>query len=459
MNRNILEICRNNYAHAIELDRSSVPGQENRESERRWDKYRVTFSEVINAVKNEQDAIFWAQCKSKAFDSRKPIGALGKILRCDAIRYPGRLLKFFLPNISIIYLYEKILKHSFPHFSKEIDGFSDVNVSWKETLLKVKNGRILSNVLFWHAYHILTCATYVRDREIKSVCEIGGGYGNIARLWFSNTIVDIDTYLIIDIPESLFFAEVFLRSTLKDVDVVYINSIYDINNDNNKKVVYLCPVYLHELTSNLNFDIIANSESIPEMGDDWTRFWKDWLNNQNASYFYSHNFAIHRGAHMPIKEEFISPLVPPKWEAHFVQVNHPMVMLYYRNFTIATILFKNLKVDDSGNSNTNNNIEYILELRKREIITQDIFIYYVYGLYYSQNINEILNFVNMSIRDLHFYPKELYYFINILLRAEESGEIKLENKEMLAEIARNLRLPVDGKEPLYEAVPENRTAG
>ena len=351
----------------------------------------------------------------------------------------------------MIYLYEKILKHSFPHFSEHIDGFSDVSLSWRETLLRVKNGRLLSNVLFWHAYHILTCATYVRNREIKSVCEIGGGYGNIARLWFSNTVVDIDTYLIIDIPESLFFSEVFLRSTLKDIDVVYINSIDDINKKNiNKKVVYLCPVYLHELTSSLKFDVIVNTESIPEMGDDWTRFWKDWLSKQNAAYFYSHNFAIHRCAHLPTREEFLSPLPPPKWELHFVQVNHPIVRIHYQNSTLATTLFKNMSAEPAENSN--GNIDTILELRKREIMTQDTFLYYAYSLYYSKNVNAILDFVNITIRDMHFYPKELYYFVNTLLCAEESGEIKLENKEMLAEIVRNLRLPlpIASKEPLYQ---------
>ena len=82
-------------------------------------------------------------------------------------------------------------------------------------------------------------------------------------------------------------------------------------------------------------------------------------------------------------------------------------------------------------------------------MTQDTFLYYAYGLYYSKNIDVILNFVNISIRSLHSYPKELYYFINILIRAEESGEIMLEKKETLVEIARNLRLSVAGKEPLY----------
>ncbi|MBL6935303.1 MAG: putative sugar O-methyltransferase [Alphaproteobacteria bacterium] len=305
MSGNILEICRKNYARAIELDRQSVPGQE-----KRWDKYRVTLNKVIESVKNERDAIFKAQYKT--FDSRRPIGTLSKIFRCDVIRYPGRLLKIFIPEILIIYLYERVLKHSFPHFSKKIDDFSDVSVSWKETLLRVKGGRILSNVLFWHAYHILACASYINDRKIKSVCEIGGGYGNIARLWFENTVVDIDTYLIIDIPESLFFADVFLRSTLKDVEVVYINSVDDIDKANDaKKVVYLCPIYLHELTSSLKFDVITNTESIPEMGDDWIHFWKDWLSSQNAPYFYSHNFAISKEPFMPAREEFISPLVPP----------------------------------------------------------------------------------------------------------------------------------------------------
>lgn len=127
-------------------------------------------------------------------------------------------------------------------------------------------------------------------------------------------------------------------------------------------------------------------------------------------------------------------------------------MIHYRNSTLATVLFKNLNIDDSENKGINNNIEDIFELRKGEIMTQDMFIYYVYGLYYSKNIEVILKFVNMSIRDLHFYPKELYYFINILLRAEESGERKLENKEMLAEIAENLYPPAAGKEPFYHKV-------
>jgi|TARA_B100001964_G_scaffold176963_1_gene195010 hypothetical protein len=53
---------------------------------------------------------------------------------------------------------------------------------------------------------------------------------------------------------------------------------------------------------------------------------------------------------------------------------------------------------------------------------------------------------------MHFYPKELYYFVNTLLRAEESGEIELENKEMLAKIVKNLHLslPEGSKEPLYK---------
>jgi hypothetical protein len=72
------------------------------------------------------------------------------------------------------------------------------------------NGRTVSRVLYYHARNVLAGITYAN--EPRRVLEIVGGYGEIARLWVTNAIAPAKSYVIVDIPECLFFAEVALRS-------------------------------------------------------------------------------------------------------------------------------------------------------------------------------------------------------------------------------------------------------
>jgi len=61
--------------------------------------------------------------------------------------------------------------------------------------------------LYWHAFHILSSLRFKGD--IDSVCEVGGGYGNPALQWLTNPVKPVGRICIVDMPEVLFFAEVF----------------------------------------------------------------------------------------------------------------------------------------------------------------------------------------------------------------------------------------------------------
>ena len=112
-----------------------------------------------------------------------------------------------------IALYDAMVQHEFPQFAGALDGISENQWSVPESLVDFK-GRQVSNVLFWHARLVLACCAYA-DRPTR-VLEIGTGYGAGPRLWFKNSIVTPTSFILVDIPECLFFADVALHAEFGD---------------------------------------------------------------------------------------------------------------------------------------------------------------------------------------------------------------------------------------------------
>ena len=75
------------------------------------------------------------------------------------------------------------------------------------------------------ATRYFTCAT--RIAKLDQICEIGGGFGAPARLFLTNGYRRPRSYVIADLPESLFFAECFLRATLGNDRVRYVGAAMD----------------------------------------------------------------------------------------------------------------------------------------------------------------------------------------------------------------------------------------
>ena len=116
-------------------------------------------------------------------------------------------------------LYERELAISFPHFVDYLTDFTDINDSAPDTTYEHK-GRLISNVLFYLARIVMSCLTYLPVAP-KIILEVGGGYGAPARTWMKNPIARPKCYLILDMPESLFFADVFLNKEFSDDKFFY----------------------------------------------------------------------------------------------------------------------------------------------------------------------------------------------------------------------------------------------
>ena len=131
------------------------------------------------------------------------------------------------------------------------------------------------------------------------VMEIGGGYGAPGRVWLTNDLHRPDTYIDADLPESLFYAEIFLRANFPDIQVTYIHAPNDLDNTQNTAKqrpphIILCPASRIDLLSDYPVDLLVNTGSMQEMTDDFIIYYNEWLDASKCQLFYSANYFAQR---------------------------------------------------------------------------------------------------------------------------------------------------------------------
>ena len=188
----------------------------------------------------------------------------------------------------------------------------DSPYSRPETLSRGGGGRIVSNIFFCHLRTILQCLSYVK--ELRIVCEIGGGYGGTARLWLQNSVQRPNIYVLIDFPESLFFAEVFLRVNFHKLRLLYVTDPKPLDpNMVSQYTVILCPINCVDAISRLPLSLVVNTGSMQEMTEEWVDFWMEWLKEQSCRYFYSVNYFAQPLANMAEGSNTWSPRLTTDW--------------------------------------------------------------------------------------------------------------------------------------------------
>lgn len=133
-----------------------------------------------------------------------------------------------------------------------------------------------------------------RDFHIKlsgdvSILEIGGGYGSLAR-----TIMGLNPnakYVMIDLPETLFFAEVFLRHSFPEKSFAYADERgHDADAD-----IVLVPAALRRVLTGKQFDLAINTNSLGEMPRAEAIDWLTWLASDiRPAKFWSLNRLLNR---------------------------------------------------------------------------------------------------------------------------------------------------------------------
>lgn len=188
-------------------------------------------------------------------------------------------------NLQLIQDCTRIICSEFPWFEHRLARMTDNPRSLPKTLANAGDGKF-SNMFLWHVYSLFTCQSHVSD--IRTVLEIGGGDGAMARLWC--LYFPVERYVIVDLPESLFFSEVCLRAEFGDA-VGYCTD----SAPPDAKILLVPAERLDSVV--WPSDLVINIGSMQEMNDAWIDRYMNWLDRYQTNYFYSLNYAG-----QPIKE-------------------------------------------------------------------------------------------------------------------------------------------------------------
>lgn len=166
-----------------------------------------------------------------------------------------------------------------------------------EYSIHTKNG--YSNAFLWHLNFYLRITKAITP---KSILEIGGGYGGLARI-FKILHPEI-SYTIIDLPESLYFSKNFLE----------LNGIKDVNF-----------IPAGDLSEKKEFDLVINTGSFQEMFREVVKSYIDMIQNDlKVKYLYSCNYGVVSGGRK--ETDFWGNLpIDDKWEEIYRNENNPVV--------------------------------------------------------------------------------------------------------------------------------------
>ncbi len=373
----------------------------------------------ISRFKSAQEAIIFAQTKID-FDHRDTVEASAHLFQ----------------------LHAQTLKEEFPHFANLVDELGDSRFSRPETML-TKGTQLVSNVLFFHLSYVLQCLTWVPKPDL--ICEIGGGYGAPARLWLMNPVHQPGTYVIVDFPESLFFAEVFLRSNFDGLTVHYVTDAKPLERDFVRQFrVVLCPIHHVEALSQLPFDLVVNTGSMQEMTEEWIDFWMLWLKQLNSRFFYSLNYFDQPLNFMAESGNVWSPRPTPEWAVRIQRFNPAFVMQQTdRNY--AEMLYEKTGASPLASP---------AALAARYQLTRERFLN-------GQTLLECMDIVRLNAgeeimwdllqraMDMRTLPKEAYFLAETLRKTGSAEFCRLHGEKLAGIAARLQQVRALGRENTY----------
>ena len=296
----------------------------------------------------------------------------------------------------LIQFREWAVENEFPNLIPALRGMSENPLSGPESLGEF-NGRTVSRVLYYHARNVLAGITYAN--EPRRVLEIGGGYGEIARLWVTNAIAPAESYVIVDIPECLFFAEVALRSEFGE-EVGYFE-----RDDPGTRILLIPIPYLSELTR--TSDLVVNTGSMQEMTDQWIDFYMDWISKSGARYFYSLNYAAQPMSVMGESRNLWTQRPGPEWSTRHLRLNIPLLDLegptrdYLETLYEKSPAVRSLREWSIYRGHIMSKTTYVegLDLLRQEL-----------------TIENAKAFVDAVTAQMPYHPKELLYVVEWLTR-------------------------------------------
>ena len=184
----------------------------------------------------------------------------------------------------------------------------------------------LSSIFLTHLYFYLR-TTSMNIKPPKQVLEIGSGYGGLARIY---KIMHHElTYVLVDLPESLFSAQVFLTANFPDAKILYVQG--EVPADISEYDFVFMPAQLAETLKGHSFDLVINTGSLQEMTTSAVKFWMDFIQNTiDTKLFYSWNYFLNdKSKFTETKEEsnLICPILDAYWTLRYFKINNPVITI------------------------------------------------------------------------------------------------------------------------------------
>lgn len=295
MSIDILKKCKDNFESVV-----SKEYPQNFSVGPWWENIQKNSFEKIRSFKEPQEGIDHAQTHSSSgFDHRSKDALWTLEVKIKEIqrRFPA----FDFTNFPEL----KESAFSIPSTIAEIDGIP------------------YSNIFLSHVHYYLRSTSGNKNKsEIKRVLEIGGGYGGLARIF--KIMNPQACYIIVDLPESLFFAELFLSLNFPEANIAYSNN----KEKNNFEFVdfLLVPIQYIENIFGEEFDLVINTGSLQEMPDNTVKIFMDFIQSKiNAKRFYSFNYFLNNKRNFQEtsaeKSNLICPILDPHWETIYFEIN------------------------------------------------------------------------------------------------------------------------------------------
>jgi hypothetical protein len=252
------------------------------------------------------------------------------------------------------------------------------------------NGRTVSIVMYYHARNVLAGITYAN--KPKHIIEIGGGYGEIARLWIKNPIASAASYVIIDIPECLFLAEAALRSEFGD-EVGYLEG-----GDPGTPILLVPLPRLSALTRPA--DLVVNTGSMQEMTDEWVDYYTAWLTRYDARYFYSLNYAAQPVSIMGESRNLWTQRLGPEWSTRHLRLNIPLMDLAGPTRDYLECLYEKTPTSRSL-------AEW--SVYRGHLLSKTTYVEGLDLLRQSLTVQNAGAFLDLVLRQMPYHPKEILY--------------------------------------------------
>lgn len=225
--------------YTVSLDR-----YEEKYKSKHWKKYDLR----LDLFKEENLKNFRNNSLSDGLDDRYEISHQKKIFK-NLIKEVGE--DYVLKNLNNQNIGNS--KYVFKYKDKYVDGGQNFHIKWLYEFEK----------------------NIVNKKNIKSVCEIGGGYGSFAQKIIKRFNCK---YVSIDLPEGNFLASYYLKNHFNDLSIVgnceLINNELDEATFDKNDIFILNP---WNKISNIKFDLIINTRSMMEMDKDVIKYYFDFI--------------------------------------------------------------------------------------------------------------------------------------------------------------------------------------